>query len=274
MTPIIIDAEAVSREGASGAPRNLPARGPNYADLPDLSEAPKRRLHPVVVGMIGFGAATGFFYGTEALAPSAFKPSTIIGGYGHEIAKAHKSGELEAQVRYDAQLRGIEIQFQTQLKQAETAAAQWQEQYRTEMAGVMEDYRGAWSRANIFAQATADLQKQYAQYRLSVTQGSLGGEMGVANMATMLGALGGLLDPSLERDAFAYADRMRGRALSKLDEAARSGITVSVVGWNEGLPDPDALAARIERLPPLQFPQAPRAVTVPALTEPANPKTK
>lgn len=256
----VIDADAILE---SPSPRAL-APLASYAALPDLHDAPKRRIHPMIVGFLGFAGATIFFYGSEAVAPIALKPSSIIGGYQHNIAEAHKSGELTAQVRYDAQLRGIELQYQGQLKQIESAAGQWQEQYRVSLNGMIEDYRGVYARANIFAQATADLQKQYAAARYSITERSLGGETGMANMATTVGLLGGLFDKDFGDSALAYADQVRGRAFAKLDEAARGGVTVSVEGWNEGLPDPQALQERLRNLPPLRLPTyEPRNIVVP-----------
>ena len=217
-------------------------------------DAPRRRLHPMLVAFFAFGTASCSFYGAEMLAPPVWRPSVIIGGYERQITQARKTGELAAQIRYDGQL-----------KQIETAAVQWQEQYKAAANGVLEYYKTTYSRANVYAQATADIQKQYAATRYQIAQQSVGGEIGVANMATTLGLLGGLIDPAFGASAQSYADDVRRRAYAKLDEAARSGITVSVDGWNTGLASPAEVASALRDLPPMKFPSSNDTAGAPAV---------
>lgn len=218
------------------------SRMAGFHDLPDLTSPPRRRLNLFVVTGLAFAAVTGIFYGGEALLPAPYKPSVFIGGYGKEIEKARKAGELDSQLRYETRLRGVEVQFQTRVKGIETAAIQLQEQCRAGLTNANNLYQAAYTRANIFAQATADIQKQYAASRYQLAQQTLGGEIGAANTATTFGYILGFFDPELGQKSFEFAEAARQQALKKLDEAAKGGITVSVDGWNHGLPDPASLA--------------------------------
>lgn len=238
------------------------------ARMSALHDQPKRRLHPAVTAAAGFAAAAVLLYGAERLAPDEYKPSQFSGAYESEIQEARKSGELTAQIGYEAQLRNVELQHQAQLKQIETTAVQWQEQHRTVLTGWADNYRTAYQRANIYAQGQVDIQKQYVAARMALTQSTLGGEIGVANTVSMLGLYGGLFSPEFGQSAMNYAEQVRGQALRRLDDAARSGVTVTVEGWNTGLPDPDEFTRQIYALPPLQLPGfEPTPITVPAVAE-------
>lgn len=257
--PITLGPDAYQERGAAR---------PRRYDLPDLYDPPKKRLPPVVLSGIGFLFALFVFYGAQAVAPPALKPSTLVSAYDTQLQEARKAGELEAQIRYEAQLRVVELQHQAQLKEIETAALQWQEQYKTVLTGYLEGYRATWQRANIWAQATADIQKTYANYRYSVTQGTLGGHMQVANLATIVGLFGGIVDPAFEASALQYANRVRSQALDTLDQSARGGVTVSVEGWDTGLKDPAILAAEVNALPPLHLPGfRPMPIAVPQVSD-------
>ena len=246
-----------------------------YHDLPDLTVPPRRRLNLFVVTGLAFASVTGLFYGGEALLPPSYKPSAFIGGYGKEIEKARKAGELDSQIRYESQLRGVEVQFQTKLKGIETAAIQLQEQCRAGFQNANNLYQAAYQRANIFAQATADIQKQYVASRYQLTQQTVGGEIGAANTATTFGYILNFFDPELGQKSMAFAEAARQQALQKLDDAAKGGMTVSVDGWNQGLPDPASLAPLAKcDLPVIATGEPSTPITVPAVSAPAQPSSE
>lgn len=226
--------ETIYDANASLPPRprvQAECRAPEYRTLPDLYDPPRRRrLHPMIVAGAMFGCAAALFYSAEATLPVSYKPSTFTGGYEKAIAKARTEGELAARIGYDSKLKVIE-----------TAAVQWQEQCRAGLQNFTSYYQAAYARANAYAQATADIQKQYAAARYQTAQGSVAGELGAANTATSIGYLLGFFDEDLGRQSMDFAERARQQALSKLDDAARTGMTVSVDGWNTGLPDPATL---------------------------------
>lgn len=268
---------AAAPEPRSGLPglTNKGRKMLRVPDLPNVYVSPKRALHPMIVAGIGFAAAGAIFYGAEMLLPAPYRPSSLIGGYDAAILEARKEGELAAQIRYDAQLRNVDLQHQAQLRQIETAAVQWQEQYRALMTGTVETYRATWTRANIFAQATADIQRQYVQTRTEYARRTLEGERSIANTATTLGYIFGMVSPELGDAAQDFADRARDQALSRLDAAATGGVTISIEGWDTGLTHPDDLARSIQALPPFDLRSfEPAPVTVPDVfvprTEPAD----
>jgi len=225
----IYDANAGGAELPPRATR--PARA-DYHDLPDLYEPSRRRLHPMLVAGFVFIGVSAAFYGAEATLPPGYKPSHFIGGYTRAIAQARSEGELAARIGYDGRLKVIE-----------TAAVAWQERCRAGFQNFNNLYQAAYQRANTFAQATVDMQKQYASVRYNFVQSSLGGEMSAANMATSFGYIFGLFDPELGRQSMEFAEAARQQALSKLDDTARSGMTISIEGWDSGLPDPSSLPA-------------------------------
>lgn len=209
------------------------SRSPNFSDLPDLSERPRRRLHPMVVAGGAFLLASAAFYGAEALLPPAYKPSVFTGNYARALAQAKSEGELSARIQYDKQL-----------KMYETAAVVWQEQCKASLQALNANYQAVYNRAGVGYQLAADVQKQYTNYRYSIAQNSVGGEIGVANTATTFGYWISLLDPNLGQKSLEFAEAARQQAYAKLDEAAKSGISVSVDGWDTGLVDPASFAGK------------------------------
>jgi len=232
------------------------AQMPKLETLPDIYSFPqKKRLPPMVVAGMGFAAATALLFGAERFVPHPYKPSDWMGGYASAMNEARKEGELAAQIRYDAQVRQVEVQYQTQLKEIESAANAWQEQYKSALTGYVEHYRATWNRANIYAQATADIQKQYVAARTELAGRTVRGHINMANDATTLGLWIGILSPELERQTLNYAARVRQQALAELDAAARGGVTLSIDGWNDGLVDPQTVARDIQSLPPFSTPR-------------------
>ncbi|AUW58044.1 hypothetical protein C1T17_07920 [Sphingobium sp. SCG-1] len=220
-------------------------RSASFSDLPDLSERPRRRLHPMVFAGGVFLMASAAFYGAEALLPPSFKPSVFTGGYQREIAKAKSEGELASRIQYDKQL-----------KVYETAAVVWQEQCKASLQALNSNYEAVYRRAGVGYQLAADLQKQYANYRYAIAQSSVGGEIGVANTATTFGYWIGLLDPEMGKQSLEFAENARRQAYAKLDEAAQSGITVSAEGWDDGLVDPASFSGKFR----CDMPSAPLAL--------------
>lgn len=243
------------------------AQMPKVEVLPDIYSFPqKKRLPPMVAAAMGFAAAATLLFGAERFVPHPYKPSDWMGGYAAAMNEARKEGELAAQIRYDVQLREVELQYQGQLKEIESAANAWQEQYKTALSGYVEHYRAVWNRANIYAQATADIQKQYVAARTQLAGQTVRGQINMANRATEFGLWLGLLNPDLERQTLNYAGRVRQQALAELDAAAQGGVTISVDGWDTGLVDPATVAQDINALPPFTLPEHERRpVTVPQL---------
>jgi len=258
-----IDAQKLSVSHSSAL---VPAVPPA---LPDIYRVPRRRAPAWLSAAFGFAAAGGLFYGAQAFAPEDWRPSRFVGDYNNEIQEARTAGELEARIRYDAQLRGIELQYQGQLQEIQTAAVQWQEHCRSGLQNFNNLYQAVYQRANTFANGLVQLQNQYAAARYQTVQGTLQGEAAAANLATMFGYIGGFFDPELQRRSMEYAENARMQALNRLDRAAQSGIRVTVDGWDDGLPDPAALAPPVRcEVPAFAAALRQRAIAVPPVVAP------
>lgn len=236
LDPEIIDTAARARATPSRSTRS---------DLPNIHDGPRRPMHPMLAAGIAFGIAAAIFYGAEALLPRHYRPSMFIGGYQTQIAEAAKEGELAAQIRYEHQLRGIELQYQDRLSRIQAAAMQWQDQCRAGLLNVTNHYQSALQQANMFAQGVVQLQQGYQQLRTQLLSGSFGGEMAIINMVTTLAPIIALFDPNMARQLLRAAQQDRAQLLATFDRLSRGGNTVSVAGWNSNLPRPDAFGAMI-----------------------------
>jgi hypothetical protein len=230
--------------GTPGRPDSVSSKS-ERPSLPDIHDRPRRRMHPMLAAGLAFGFAAVVFYGGEAFLPREYRPSTFIGGYQTEITEAAKAGELAAQIRYDAQLRGIELQYQDGLSRIQTAANQWQEQCRAGLANVNNLYQAIYNRANMYVQATAQLQQAYQSARQAIVSGTLGGDVALMNMLSVTSQIVAMFDPAAARQMMQAANGMRRDILGVFDREARNGITISVRGWDSGLPRPDALPPMI-----------------------------
>lgn len=240
-------------------------------DLPDIHERPQRRMPMMVVAGLVFLGTGIAFYGAEALLPRPYKPSTLIGSYTAAIHEATKTGELAAQIRYDGQLREVELHYQDRLKRIETAAVQWQDQCRAGLLNVTNHYQAALQQANIFAQGVVQLQAAYQQMRNQIVSGTLGGEIGLVNMATTLAPFVALLDPNVGAQLSQFAHTYRSQLLATFDRLSRGGNTVSVKGWDARLPRPEMMRTMIRcDLPVFQtgVPTAP--IAAPRVASPAR----
>jgi len=213
--------------------------------LPDIHDRPRRRMHPMLAAGLAFGVAAVAFYGTEAFLPREYRPSTFIGGYQTEITEAAKSGELAAQIRYDAQLRGIELRYQDGLSRIQTAGAQWQEQCRAGLLNITNHYQAVMQQANVFAQGVVQLQNGYQQMRNQILSGSLQGEMGLINLVMTVAPFIAIFDGNTARQLMQAAQQDRARLIATFDRMSRGGNTVSVAGWNTNLLRPEALQTMI-----------------------------
>lgn len=199
------------------------------------------------------------FYAVEALAPHDFKPSTHVGSYEMELHKATKTGELKAQIVYDAKLRSIDAQLQAYVKSVEQSVQQSNDQYRSTAETVAKLYQSTFERANIFAQATANLQTQYAMFRAQLAQNSYSTEMAGVKLATLgkfFFALSG--DQESAQTAGEIATQLRGQVLSEVDKAMQEGVRISPKGWDTGLADVQQIKAAFRDVEPAKLPEPPR----------------
>jgi hypothetical protein len=250
-------------------PRSSSSRRPERPDLPDVHERPRKRMHPILVAGIASVVVAAAIYGTEAFAPADVRPTRFIGDYNERLHEATKSGELHAQIRYDAQLRGIEIQYQTVLKGIETEGVQWQERCRTGLQAFAQHYQAVYQRANTLAQGVVQLQQGYQSMRNQIMAGTLGGETALINLLNTLAPMIALFDPNAARQLSAIAQDGRRQLLATFDREARNVSAISVRGWDTGLPRPESLPTPIRcDVPVFRTAATAAPIQVPQVTAP------
>lgn len=194
-------------------------------------------------GVILCGAV---LYGAEMFAPPDFRPSTLTGSYSGRYAAEIKAHDLETHAAYQNWAEAVKV-----------SVAQQQEQYRAAAEGVLTNYQAAYDRSRIYAQTTAQLQQNYVNQRVDIAREQQGTDQLAINLARLWGRALNVIDPGSGDDALEYADSIGDELQDELDNAVQNGITVSVDGWDTGLPPPSEVRATINAMPPIEFPDLP-----------------
>lgn len=194
-------------------------------------------------GVILCGAV---LYGAEMFAPAELRPSTFTGSYGGRYAAEIKAHDLETHAA-----------FMDWAEEVKVSVAQQQEQYRAAAQGMLNNYQAAYDRSRIYAQTTAQLQQDYVNQRTDIARQQQGTDQLVVNMARLWGRVVNVIEPGKGDDALAYADSIGSELQDELNSAVQNGVTVSVDGWDTGLPPPAEVRATIEAMPPITFPDLP-----------------
>lgn len=214
----------------------------------------RRRFVPSVLKTgATFVLAAGIFFGTEAFAPPAVKPSTLMGTYEARVQAAVKSAELTQQARYEDWAADVRVRV-----------AQQSEQYRAINQSVIARYQATFDRGRMLAEATARIQSQYVAARMAQAQAMQGTDVAVVNMARLFGRVANLVGDGSGNTAMTYADNLGNELSRELTEAATQGETISVEGWDTGLASVEALRRDIEAVPPITIPPPPRLGPEPA----------
>lgn len=191
--------------------------------------------------------AASIFFGVEMFAPSAFKPSTLVGSYDARIQAAVKAAELQQQSEYDAWLEQVRL-----------VNAQNQENYRAANQAALGYYQASYDRARVYAEATARIQGDLANAQIRLSSQTRGGERGISNFSRTIGQIINVFSPGAGDAAIQYGDDLADSLSADLNAAAMSGATVSIEGWDANLPSPEAVQAELARIEPLPLPEPPR----------------
>ena len=165
--------------------------------------------------------AASIFFGVEMFAPSAFKPSTLVGSYDARIQAAVKAAELQQQSEYDAWLEQVRL-----------VNAQNQENYRAANQAALGYYQASYDRARVYAEATARIQGDLANAQIRLSSQTRGGERGISNFSRTIGQLINVFSPGAGDAAIQYGDDLADSLSADLNAAAMSGATVSIEGWD------------------------------------------
>ena len=229
--------------------------GRPHSDAPlGLSEtglAPSYRRRgfavPAIVNTVcTFAVAGVLFFGAEAYAPEQFRPSTATGTYAARVEAAVKAAELEQQTHYEEYIAEVRVSAEQQV-----------ERFRAQNQGFLAHYQASLDRGKILAEATARLQSQYVAARISQAQMSQSGDQSIINMTRMFGRLANGLEPGAGNGALSYADGLSNQLSRELTDAATSGVTISVEGWDTGLASTDELRRQFDSIPAIEIPPPP-----------------
>lgn len=206
----------------------------------------KKRVSAGAGMFFGIILCGGVLYGAEMFAPAELRPSTVTGSYGGRYTAEIKAHDLETHAAY-----------QNWAEEVKVSVAQQQEQYRAAAQAMLNNYQAAYDRSRIYAQTTAQLQQDYVNQRTDIARQQQGTDQLVINFARLWGRVSNVLEPGSGDDALEYADNIGGELQDELDDAVQSGVTVSVDGWDTGLPPPAEVRGTIEAMPPITFPDLP-----------------
>lgn len=193
-----------------------------------------------------FVLAGAVFFGAEAMAPGAFKPSTLMGTYDARVSSAVKAAELTQQARYEVWLAEAKLSVDQQL-----------EQYRALNQGVLANYQATYDRGRIMAEATARIQSQYVAARMSQTQSTQATDVAIVNWTRFFGRVAETLEPGAGAAALGYADNLSAQLSNELTAAATQGVTIDVEGWDTGLKPVGELQQEFAALKPIVLPPPP-----------------
>jgi hypothetical protein len=110
----------------------------------------------------------------EAFAPTELKPSTNLGSYQEAMNEARKAGELDAQIKYEALLRDIDIIQVERTKAIELSAGKDLENYKAFVASLLKLYEATYTRQNMLAEKVASMQVKLQNARVDVARQSTG----------------------------------------------------------------------------------------------------
>lgn len=194
-----------------------------------------------------FLTGAAFFFGAEAYAPDGFRPSDLMGTYEGRITSAVKAAELEQQGKFDAWAGQVKVSVDQQV-----------EQYRNQNQLTLAHYQAAMERAKIFVDATTRIQGQYVAYRMQQTQSQQATDIAVINWARLFGRIANGLEDGAGDAALNYSRNLGNELSTELTDAANGGATISVNGWDTGLPTIDDAQREIQRLKPITIPSPPK----------------
>lgn len=220
-------------------------------DVTDRPQAPRRRKRFVIPAILKTAATIAVtavvFFGVERYGPIELRPSTNVGTYNARLVEAEKAAELRQQAKYEAWASQVKVSVEEQV-----------EQYKAFNQGSLARYQAALERGKLLAQATTQIQSQYVAARISQAQVAQGGDQSVVNLARLYGRVMNGIQPGAGDSALGYSERLSTELSTELTDAATKGVTISVEGWDTGLPTVEELQLQIQSMKPIEIPPPPK----------------
>jgi hypothetical protein len=188
-----------------------------------------------------------FFVLAMRLAPEGFRPQDIAAEYASEIAGEVKEDEGAVDAEVQAYVNGLRAAYE-----------QRNAQYARIVEGYLEAYKAAVAVNQMQLDAANRLRGAYVERQMGQSAQASGTNVGIANMAELVGNVQNWLEPGSGDTVLAEAERQRGIASGRLEDAALASANVDLTGYVNALPSEDALRERIDALPPIDLPPPPR----------------
>lgn len=189
----------------------------------------------------------GIFFAAVRFAPEGWRPQDFTGEYIGDVAGEVKENEGAVDAEVQAYVNGMRAAYE-----------QRNAQYARIVEGYLEAYKAAVAVNQMQLDAANRLRGAYVERQMGQSSQASGTNVGIANMAELVGNVQNWLEPGSGATALAEAERQRGIASGRLEDAALASANVDLTGYVNALPSEDALRQRIDALPPIDLPPPPR----------------
>ncbi len=189
----------------------------------------------------------GIFFAAVRFAPEGYRPQDFTGEYIGEVAGEVKENEGAVDAEVQAYVNGLRAAYE-----------QRNAQYGRIVDGYLEAYKAAVAVNQMQLDAANRLRGAYVERQMGQSAQASGTNVGIANMAELVGNVQNWLEPGSGDTVLAEAERQRGIASGRLEDAALASANVDLTGYVNALPSEDALRQRINALPPIDLPPPPR----------------
>lgn len=220
----------------AAAPRVAPVRRKRKFRLP---AAANTAITVIICG--------GVFFAAVAFAPEGWRPQDFTSEYASEIAGDVKAEEGAVQAELDAYVNAMRAAYE-----------QRNAQYGRIIEGYLEAYKAAVAINQMQIEAANRLRGAYVERQMGQSAQASGANVSLANGAEALGTVLNWLEPNSGDDVLAEAERQRGIASGRLEDAAVTSANVDLTNYVNALPSEEALRRRIDSLPPIELPPPPR----------------
>lgn len=221
-----------------------------HAAAPRVGEKKRKRKFRIPAALntaITMLVCAVFFVVAMRVAPEGFRPQDIAAEYASEIAGEVKEEE-----------GAVDAEVQAYVNAVRAAYEQRNAQYARIVEGYLEAYKAAVALNQLQVEANNRLRGAYVERQMGQSVQASGANVGLANGAEALGTVLNWLEPGSGDNVLAEAERQRGIASGRLEDAAITSAGVDLTGYVNALPSEEALRQRIDALPPIDLPPPPR----------------
>ena len=189
------------------------------------------------------------FFLAVARAPVGWRPQDFTGEYVSEISAKVKAREASIQAQLDT--------YNTQVK---AAAEQHNMQFNQTMAATLDLYKALYQINQAQVEANNRMRGMYMQQQMGQAAQASGSNLGIANIAELIGQAQNIFEPGSGDAALAAAERQRTIARDRMKDTAIESAAVDVSPLVGKLPTPEQLQAQLAKVPAFNPPPLPKFV--------------